>query len=61
MALKIVVGQNSLAGQREHNEDYCGIVTPTHDQLKTKGALLAVADGVGGNAGGREAAARRPR
>jgi len=55
MALKIDVGQSSLAGRRERNEDYCGIVTPANDQLKTKGALLAVADGVGGNAGGREA------
>ncbi|HEU4708539.1 MAG TPA: bifunctional protein-serine/threonine kinase/phosphatase, partial [Methylophilaceae bacterium] len=56
MALKLAIGQSSLAGQRERNEDYCGIVTPTSDQLKTKGAMLAVADGVSGNAGGREAA-----
>ena len=56
MALKLAVGQSSLAGSRERNEDYCGIVTPTNDQLKTKGALVAVADGVSGNAGGREAA-----
>lgn len=56
MALKLAIGQSSLAGQRERNEDYCGIVTPTNEQLKTKGAMLAVADGVSGNAGGREAA-----
>lgn len=56
MALKIIIGQASETGLRERNEDYCGAVTPLDDQLATKGALLAVADGVGGNAGGREAA-----
>ena len=56
MALQILVGQASESGPRERNEDYCGVVTPTDEQLATKGALLAVADGVGGNAGGREAA-----
>ena len=56
MSLKIIIGQASLAGPRERNEDYCGAVTPQDEQLATKGALLAVADGVGGNAGGREAA-----
>ena len=56
MSLKIVVGQSSLVGPRERNEDYCGIVTPTDEQLSTKGALVVVADGVSGNAGGREAA-----
>ena len=56
MALQIQTGQASESGPRERNEDYCGVVTPTDEQLATKGALLAVADGVGGNAGGREAA-----
>lgn len=56
MPLKIIVGQSSLSGTRERNEDYCGVVTPTDEQLSTKGALVAVADGVSGNAGGREAA-----
>ena len=56
MPLKIIIGQASQTGPRERNEDYCGAVTPTDEQLATKGALLAVADGVGGNAGGREAA-----
>ncbi|MDO8413962.1 MAG: bifunctional protein-serine/threonine kinase/phosphatase [Gallionellaceae bacterium] len=55
MALQITIGQSSAAGPRERNEDYCGAVTPTDEQLATKGALLAVADGVGGSAGGREA------
>ena len=55
MALKITIGQASETGLRERNEDFFGVVTPTDAQLSTKGALLAVADGVGGNAGGREA------
>lgn len=56
MPLKISVGQSSLVGPRERNEDYANIVTPENAQLVTKGAVLAVADGVSGNAGGREAA-----
>lgn len=56
MTLKISVGQSSLNGPRERNEDYCGIVTPASEQLTSKGILLGVADGVSGNAGGREAA-----
>lgn len=56
MALEINIGQASEAGLRERNEDYFGAATPDAELLATKGALLAVADGVGGNAGGREAA-----
>ena len=56
MTLKIIVGQTTDTGERERNEDYSGVVTPAAELLETKGALLAVADGVGGNAGGREAA-----
>ena len=55
MPLHIVIGQTTETGKRERNEDYCGAVTPIAEQLEIKGALLAVADGVGGNAGGREA------
>ena len=56
MGLQLAVGHSSLTGRRARNEDYCGIVTPDREQLATKGAIFAVADGVGGNAGGREAA-----
>lgn len=55
MPLKFEIGQSSLTGPRERNEDYVGIVTPVSEQLSTKGALIAVADGVSGNAGGGEA------
>ena len=56
MPLKFEIGQSSLTGPRERNEDYVGVVTPEHEQLSVKGALIAVADGVSGNAGGGEAA-----
>jgi serine/threonine protein phosphatase PrpC len=55
MPLKFEIGQSSLTGPRERNEDYVGVVTPENAQLNTKGALIAVADGVSGNAGGGEA------
>lgn len=56
MPLKFTVGQSSLKGPRLRNEDYVGLVTPAREQLNTKGAVIAVADGVSGNAGGGEAA-----
>ncbi|MEO8417427.1 MAG: bifunctional protein-serine/threonine kinase/phosphatase [Methylophilaceae bacterium] len=56
MSLKIIVGQGTAKGPRERNEDYAGIVMPTDEQLLTKGALVAIADGVSGNTGGQEAA-----
>ena len=56
MPLKFEIGQSSLTGPRDRNEDYVGIVTPEYKQLSVKGALIAVADGVSGNAGGGEAA-----
>ncbi len=55
MPLQFTIGQSSLTGPRERNEDYVGVVTPVSDQLSVKGALIAVADGVSGNAGGGEA------
>lgn len=55
MALQFDIGQSSLTGPRERNEDYVGVVTPVNEQLSVKGALIAVADGVSGNAGGGEA------
>ena len=55
MSLKFEIGQSSLTGPRERNEDYIGLVTPESEQLSVKGALIAVADGVSGNAGGGEA------
>ena len=56
MSLKFEIGQSSLTGPRPRNEDAVSIVTPSNGQLSVKGALIAVADGVSGNAGGGEAA-----
>lgn len=56
MPLKFSTGQSSLTGPRARNEDYVALVTPAREQLNVKGAIVAVADGVSGNAGGGEAA-----
>lgn len=56
MKLNFSVGESSVTGPRPRNEDYIGLVTPADSQLSIKGALLAVADGISGGAGGAEAA-----
>ncbi len=56
MPLQVAVGYASLTGPRERNEDYCGVVTPDGIDRENKGVLAAVADGIGGHRGGREAA-----
>ena len=53
--LQITSGYASLTGKREHNEDFVGMVLPSEPELSTKGILVAVADGVSGSGGGREA------
>lgn len=55
LLLRIETGHASLTGPRERNEDYCGVVTPQGLELANKGAIAAVADGIGGHKGGREA------
>ena len=54
--LSIALGASSETGRRERNEDFFGAVTPEGDLLESRGILAAIADGVSGNAGGREAA-----
>ena len=56
MTLAASSGYASAIGARESNEDYCGIVMPENRTLATKGIMAALADGVGGSGGGREAA-----
>ncbi|MFZ2628983.1 MAG: protein kinase [Rugosibacter sp.] len=55
-ALQVDIAHSTLTGLRSRNEDYVGAATPEGDELDAKGMLLAVADGVGGHAQGREAA-----
>ncbi|MGE5471842.1 MAG: protein kinase domain-containing protein [Bacteroidota bacterium] len=55
-ALQLAIGHASLTGPRERNEDFCGAATPEGPELENKGVIAAVADGIGGHKGGREAA-----
>ncbi|HZW20044.1 bifunctional protein-serine/threonine kinase/phosphatase [Noviherbaspirillum sp.] len=55
MPLSVSIGHSTRAGLRERNEDFVGMVTPTGPELSTKGLIAAIADGVSGNEGGREA------
>lgn len=56
MPLTVTVGHASLTGARERNEDFCGVATPVGLELENKGVIAAIADGIGGHRGGREAA-----
>ena len=56
MGLQVSTGYCSHAGPREANEDFCGMATPSGAELGAKGVIAAVADGVSGGRGGREAA-----
>jgi serine/threonine protein phosphatase PrpC len=55
MSLFVTTGHATRCGKRERNEDFVGMVTPDEPELSVKGMLAAVADGVSGNDGGREA------
>lgn len=54
-ALSIIAGQSSEKGAKERNEDSCAIRVPTGSLLKTKGIVIAIADGVSSSMAGREA------
>lgn len=53
--LGITAGHATLTGRRLRNEDFVGMVTPDEPEMSSKGLLAAIADGVSGNEGGREA------
>ena len=54
--LHVQVGFASEKGERERNEDYLAAYLGTAKERASRGVLAAVADGVGGARGGREAA-----
>ncbi len=56
MPLLLSAAHHTATGLREHNEDFVGMVTPAEPEISTSGMIAAVADGVSGSAGGREAA-----
>jgi serine/threonine protein phosphatase PrpC len=55
-SLRIASGYCGLQGKRPRNEDFVGMVTPGEPERGSKGVLAAVADGLSGRGGGREAA-----
>jgi protein phosphatase len=55
MPLVLDAGHATRQGLRARNEDFVGMVTPLEPELSSKGFIGAVADGVSGNEGGREA------
>ncbi len=54
-SLSISLGQSSNAGIKADNEDYFGAFVPDNDQLESKGIAVAIADGMSGSDGGKEA------
>lgn len=54
--LSISIGQHSVRGQKEENQDFYGAMLPTEPQLSNKGITVAIADGVSSSISGREAA-----
>ncbi len=53
--LTISLGQYSVAGVKEENEDCCGIQIPEEPSLSSKGIAIAIADGMSGADAGKEA------
>ncbi len=53
--LSITLGQASEAGIKEQNEDFYGVQIPDDAQLESKGIACAIADGMSGSDGGKEA------
>ena len=45
-ALDVSVGQHSIAGVKEKNQDFHGALTPEEPALSTKGTVIAIADGI---------------
>lgn len=59
-SLSVTIGQTSTAGIKPENEDFVGSYTPSQEtedeaQLESKGITIAIADGMSGSDGGKEA------
>jgi len=55
MSLTMFAAHATRTGRRSDNEDFVGMVTPGEPELSGKGLIAAIADGVSGNHGGRQA------
>ncbi|HED16852.1 MAG TPA: bifunctional protein-serine/threonine kinase/phosphatase, partial [Gammaproteobacteria bacterium] len=55
-ALQIRSGFSTQVGKRDSNEDYVAVYDGDIRQRSTKGVVAAIADGMGGARGGRQAA-----
>lgn len=53
--LSITLSQATDTGPKEDNEDFFGAFVPDDDALETKGLVAAIADGMSGSDGGKEA------
>ena len=58
--LTVTIGQSSIAGIKPENEDFLGSYIPSQEtddiaQLESKGITIAIADGMSGSDGGKEA------
>ncbi|MCK5813366.1 MAG: bifunctional protein-serine/threonine kinase/phosphatase [Cocleimonas sp.] len=53
--LTITLGQSTSAGAKPENEDFYGARIPDDAQLDNKGISIAIADGMSGSDGGKEA------
>jgi len=59
-SLAVTIGQTSIAGIKPENEDFLGSYTPSVEtddtpMLESKGITVAIADGMSGSDGGKEA------
>ncbi len=59
-SLSVKIGQTSIAGIKPENEDFLGSYIPSPEtddaaQLESKGITIAIADGMSGSDGGKEA------
>ena len=52
---RIRIGQHSIAGLKEKNDDSYGVVVPTGTLLATHGIAMAIADGMSTSEGAKEA------